>query len=166
MTERMARALWIAAVCVFALAGCSFKPAPIYTTRDLTLEESLPAVGRESLLNEMSVYHGVRYRSGGTSIEGVDCSGLVRAVFGALGVPVPRTVIEQFETGVSVSRHGIRTGDLVFFGPSGGPDHVGIALSREEVLHASSSRGVVVDKISDLDNVAGFRGARRVVRLQ
>jgi len=162
-TVRLVCAGW---ACIFALAGCSLKPAPLYTTRDFTLEESLPAVGREDLLNEMSVYHGVRYRDGGTSIDGVDCSGLVQAVFGALSVPVPRTVLEQFESGVAVSKRGIKTGDLVFFGPASRPDHVGIAVSGQEVLHASPSRGVVVETIDALDRAEGFRGARRLVKLE
>lgn len=162
---RTALRLGVLGMCALALAGCGMKPAPIYTTRDVAAEENLPVVGREELLNELSIYHGARYREGGSSVDGVDCSGLVRAVFGALGVSVPRTVLEQFETGTPVSRRSIRTGDLVFFGPREGPDHVGIAVSGEEVLHASPSRGVVVEKIEELERASGFRGARRLVRV-
>jgi cell wall-associated NlpC family hydrolase len=112
------------------------------------------------------MYRGVRYEESGISIDGIDCSGLVQAVFGALGVRTPRTVIEQWETGIPVGREGIRTGDLVFFGSGYGPDHVGIAVSGDEVVHASPSRGVVVEDIDSLDRARGFQGARRLVRLQ
>jgi lipoprotein Spr len=141
-------------------------PAPLYTTRKVQLDQDLPAVSREHFLNELSMYRGVPYEEGGTSIEGIDCSGLVQAVFGALGVRTPRTVIEQWETGTPVSRDGIRTADLVFFGRDYGPDHVGIAVSGDEVVHASPSRGVVVENIDSLDGAKQFQGARRLVRLQ
>lgn len=141
-------------------------PAPIFTTHKIEVDEGLPAVSREQFLNELSMYRGVTYEEGGTSIDGIDCSGLVEAIFGALGVRVPRTVVEQWETGISISRNAIRTGDLIFFGRSYGPDHVGIAVSGDEVVHASPARGVVVESIDSLDRAKRFQGVRRLVRLQ
>lgn len=161
-----ARSVCLAAVMIFAATGCSMAPAPLFTTQKIESDQDLPAVSREQFLNELSMYRGVTYEEGGTSIDGIDCSGLVQAVFGALGVRTPRTVIEQWETGVAVPSNGIRTGDLVFFGRGYGPDHVGIAVSGDEVVHASPSRGVVVENIDSLDRAKQFQGARRLVKLQ
>jgi hypothetical protein len=150
-----------------ALAGCGgMRSAPVFTGRQLALEDGLPIVAREDLLNEVSLYHGVPYKAGGTSTGGVDCSGLVLEVLAPLGVKLPRTVTEQFAAGISVGRKNVRTGDLVFFGRERVPEHVGIAVSGEEMVHASASRGVVVDKISNFAETTKFRGARRVVLLK
>lgn len=162
MTERR---LLVALACVLiAAVSCSGRASPIYTTERTASDSELPTVRRDDLLNELSIYHGVPYRSGGTRITGVDCSGLVVAVFSSVGVDLPRTVAEQFGQGRPVSGRSVRTGDLVFFGKP--PDHVGIAISNSEVVHSSVSRGVVIDSIEDLDRAMGASGNRRVVRLK
>jgi cell wall-associated NlpC family hydrolase len=157
--------LLLVILCVLAAAlSCSSRSSPLYTADRSASDSELPVVTRDDLLNEVSIYHGVPYRSGGTRITGVDCSGLVKAVFGSLGVDLARTVVEQFAEGRPISGRSVRTGDLVFFGKP--PDHVGIAISNTEVVHASVSRGVVVDSIEDLDRVMDASGYRRVVRLK
>jgi cell wall-associated NlpC family hydrolase len=160
----MQRLLLVLACGLIAAVSCSGRASPIYTTDRAASDSELPAVRRDDLLNEISIYHGVPYRSGGARITGVDCSGLVVAVFGSLGLDLPRTVAEQFSQGRPISRRSVRTGDLVFLGRP--PDHVGIAISNGEVVHASVSRGVVIDSIEDLDRAMGASGYRRIVRLK
>jgi cell wall-associated NlpC family hydrolase len=158
------RNLLVLACALLAAVSCSGRASPIYTSDRTASDSELPVVNRDDLLNEISIYHGVPYRSGGTRITGVDCSGLVQAVYGSLGVDLPRTVAEQFGQGKPTSRRSVRTGDLVFFGKP--PDHVGIAISNTEVVHASASRGVVIDSIEELDRAMDASGFRRVVRLK
>jgi cell wall-associated NlpC family hydrolase len=157
--------LLVLLACVFMGAvSCSGMASPLYTSDRSASDSELPVVKRDDLLNEISIYHGVPFRSGGTRITGVDCSGLVQAVFGSLGVDLPRTVAEQIAQGRPISERSVRTGDLVFFGKP--PDHVGMAISNTEVVHASVSRGVVIDSIDDLDRAMDASGYRRVVRLK
>jgi len=157
--------LLVLLACVFmAAVSCSGMASPLYTTDTSASDSELPVVKRDDLLNEMSIYHGVPYRLGGTRITGVDCSGLVQAVYNSLGVDLPRTVAEQLGEGRQISERSVRTGDLVFFGKP--PDHVGIAISNTEVVHASVTRGVVIDSIDDLDRAMDASGYRRVVRLK
>ena len=157
----------IALAALLIVAGCAgMTPAPIFTAREVPVATSLPEVGREDLLNELSMYHGVPYREGGDSMKGIDCSGLVLQVFGPLGVKLPRTAALQFESGISVGRRDVKTGDLVFFGGGRIPDHVGVAVSSDEMVHASSSKGVVLEKIDSFAESAEFHGARRVVNLR
>src|SRR3954462_8247192 len=69
---------------------------------------------------------GTPYRNGGSDPSGFDCSGFVSYVFGQNGVPVPRTVGEQYRAGREVSG-AIEPGDLVFFTTvTRGASHVGI----------------------------------------
>lgn len=159
------RRLLVALACaLIAAVSCSGRASPVYTNERSASDADLPVVKRDDLLNEVSIYHGAPYRSGGTRITGVDCSGLILAVYGSLGVEMPRTVADQFAQGRPISRRSVRTGDLVFFGKP--PDHVGIAISSTEVIHASASRGVVIDSIEDLDRSMHAFGYRRVVRLK
>ena len=53
--------------------------------------------------------------SGGTTPDGVDCSGLVQALYQRAGVNLPRTVAHQYQAGKPVARHELRFGDVVFF---------------------------------------------------
>ena len=156
----------IALLLMFMVWGCAgMTPKPLYRCGESSREAHLPRVSRDDLLNEVSIYHGARYREGGTSMVGVDCSGLVQAVFGSLGVRLPRTVADQFGRGVPVSRKDVKTGDLVFFGKTGLPTHVGIAISNTEMIHASSSRGVLVEDIDSFSQGMRLVGIRRIVRL-
>ncbi len=148
------------------LAGCAMKPAPLYRDQTSSIEAQLPRISRDDLLNELSLYHGVRYQEGGNSLSGMDCSGLVHSVFGTLGVALPRTAAEQFARGMPLGRNDVRTGDLVFFGSGRYPGHVGIAMSGREMMHASSSRGVVLDEIDAFAKTKELVGIRRIVRLE
>lgn len=107
---------------------------------------------------------GIPYRWGGdTVVEGMDCSGFVRAVFSLCGVTIPRTSAEQFRTGREVERSELVDGDLLFFGSS--PDrvnHVGIYVGGGKFVHAPR-RGEEI-RISSIDEeyfARRFVGARR-----
>jgi cell wall-associated NlpC family hydrolase len=138
----------------------------MYRSPGPAIESTLPLVGRDDLLGELSLYLGTPYREGGNNVSGIDCSGLVRAVYGALGVKLGRRVIDQYGQGVPVSRRGVSTGDLVFFGDGGIPTHVGIAVSGRQMTHSSSSRGVVVEDIDEFSDSMRLVGVRRVARLR
>ncbi len=156
----------IAVLVIIACSCAPLKPSPLYRSDGIVVETDLPRVRRDDLLSEISLYHGVPYLEGGTTIRGVDCSGLVFSVFASVGVKLPRTVIEQYGCGIPVPRGRIRTGDLVFFGKGNVPTHVGIAISPTEMVHASSSRGVVIESIEKFSEVMRLVGVRRVVRLR
>jgi len=82
---------------------------------------------------------GVEYTWGGTSRrEGVDCSGLVRAVYQLNGLSLPRSMTNQYQAGTTVARDRLRKGDLVFFSASPGRpiSHVGIYVGENVFIHA------------------------------
>ena len=60
-------------------------------------------------------FYGAPYRSGGTTPQGVDCSGLIQALFQRAGVMLPRTVAQQYNAGRPVGPGELRFGDVVFF---------------------------------------------------
>ena len=107
---------------------------------------------------------GIPYRWGGdTVVEGMDCSGFVRAVYNLCGVNIPRTSREQFSVGDKVARDELRDGDLVFFGSSADSiNHVGIYVGDGRFVHAPR-RGddIKVSSLTESYFEKKFVGARR-----
>lgn len=109
---------------------------------------------------------GIEYRYGGdTPDAGLDCSGLIRYVFGQLtGVTLPRTAQEQARLGARVTLRDLAPGDLVFFNTRHAPNsHVGIYLGDDRFVHAPSrGREVTVETLSARYWRARYDGARRL----
>ncbi|HON76965.1 MAG TPA: C40 family peptidase, partial [Spirochaetota bacterium] len=83
---------------------------------------------RRGIVYTADRYRGVRYRFGGTTPRGFDCSGLVMYVYKKNGIRVPRTASSQYSHGRHVPRRSLKPGDLVFFQTSRRSriSHVGI----------------------------------------
>jgi cell wall-associated NlpC family hydrolase len=109
-------------------------------------------------------YRGVRYRYGGSSRNGFDCSGFTSHVYRSKGVSLPRTAAQQFGRGKRVGKGELKAGDLVFFETTRrGISHVGIYAGDGKFVHASSGGGRVrVDTLESGYYRNRYRGARRV----
>ena len=97
-------------------------------------------------------YIGTPYKFGGSSYEGIDCSGLVKMVYHRVGIDLPRTTQEQLKMGTKVNFIELIFGDVLFFkGPSTRQKvkslHAGLYMGDGRFVHASKSRGVVVDSL-------------------
>jgi len=105
---------------------------------------------------------GVPYMSGGSSKNGVDCSGFVSSVYMEKeGIYLPRTTTDEFKLGKSVDKTNLAIGDLVFFGERGNVNHVGIYVGKGNFIHASTSKGVMVSPLDDIYWEPRYVGARR-----
>ncbi|MDM4763727.1 C40 family peptidase [Galbitalea sp. SE-J8] len=78
-------------------------------------------------------YTGTRYRYGGSSPAGFDCSGFTRYVFAQFGIALPHSAAAQGRLGKHVSRKHADVGDLVI--TSGGA-HVGIYVGGNRFIDA------------------------------
>ncbi len=106
---------------------------------------------------------GVRYRWGGMSPRGFDCSGLIGYVMRSVGVRLPRTAAELYVSGRPVSTNELRVGDIVFFETTRpGPSHAGIYIGNDQFIHASSGFGRVTVTSMDYPYYRPrYLGARR-----
>jgi cell wall-associated NlpC family hydrolase len=110
----------------------------------------------------------VPYRFGGFNNLGIDCSGLVKKAFSAVGVDLPRTARTQFLEGIPVPIAEISPGDLLFFAKAKAgryPSHVAIYLGDGLILHASrAARRVIVDSFESSAYLQShYIGARRIL---
>ncbi|MBE1554964.1 C40 family peptidase [Sporosarcina limicola] len=104
----------------------------------------------DSISNTATSLSGIKYAYGGTTTSGFDCSGYVSYVFKQHDVDLSRTSSGMYASGMAVNKAELETGDLVFFNTSGsGVSHVGIYIGDGSFAHASTSKGVRVDKLDD-----------------
>lgn len=104
----------------------------------------------KALNHQYKTWKGVKYKYGGNTKKGVDCSAFVQRAFrDNLNIKIPRTTKLQSKIGYEVPMQDIELGDLVFFKTGYKTRHVGIYLGEGKFLHASTKKGVT---ISRLDN--------------
>lgn len=114
------------------------------------------------VLNSCRSYMGTPYVWGGEQPGGFDCSGYVQYVYAKHGFYLPRTADIQYNVGKRVKLGEERPGDLVFFETyAPGASHVGVYLGNGYFIHASSSRGVTMDRLSSEFFAARYLGAKR-----
>lgn len=123
----------------------------------------------EQLVVNASENIGVHYRSGGTTKDGFDCSGLMVATFASLDLKLPRTSREQSQFGVKINPIEAQKGDLIFFSTNGtgGVNHVGMVVEvvNDEIkfIHSSSSNGVMISSNKEMYYARRFVRVNRVL---
>ena len=116
----------------------------------------------------MEKYLGVRYKRGGSTSKGFDCSGYVKQIYSEVfGVDLPHQSSQQNRSRLltPVSRDELKTGDLVFFATGRnrkGINHVGIYLSDGKFIHSARTKGVVISNLEDPHWQVRLISARRL----
>lgn len=122
----------------------------------------------EQLLNVANDYRGVRYRWGGMSRNGMDCSGFVKTAFDQFSIGLPRTSREMASRGEKISKSEAKPGDLIFFKNGGSRviNHVGIIIEVNEdeikFIHSATSSGVSINSTKEPYYSRGFVQINRV----
>ncbi len=136
------------------LAGCGGVSEPVYSGPTYYRAERVNLADSRRvqalLYAQLREWEGVRYREGGLSKRGVDCSGFVYITYRSrFGIGLPRSTAGQSRIGNAVRRWALRPGDLVFFNTGAYKTHVGIYLGNGRFAHASTSRGVMASSLEN-----------------
>ncbi|MBL0056836.1 MAG: C40 family peptidase [Chitinophagaceae bacterium] len=102
------------------------------------LNTEVETVSNYSLYQFIDEWWATRYRYGGRTREGIDCSAFAGTLLNTVyGINTPRTAREQYATCERLEREQLKEGDLVFFNTRGGISHVGVYLGNGFFTHAS-----------------------------
>ena len=128
------------------------------------------SIAAHNVVDHAKEYNGVRYKYGGTTKKGMDCSGLVYTSFKKENISLPRTTKDLSSFGKWVDLKEVKKGDLLFFATkkkSRTVNHVGIVtdsrIGNVEFIHASTSNGVMISNLAERYWYFAFVQARRVL---
>ncbi|MEP3839106.1 MAG: C40 family peptidase [Algibacter sp.] len=115
-------------------------------------------------------FEGVRYKWGGTTKSGMDCSGLVYESFNSYDITLPRISRDMAKKGHKIGLKKVVKGDLLFFKTGNrrnSINHVGLIVDIKDndikFIHATSSKGVIVSGLNETYWLKAFHEARRVL---
>ena len=128
-------------------------------------------LGEQIVNNAIEEFKGVRYRGGGSSKAGMDCSGMVYATFQLFDITLPRSSHAMAAAADKVDLSEVKKGDLLFFKNNrrrNVVNHVGLVTEVTEegevkFIHSSTSSGVIISSMNEAYHKNTFASAGRVV---
>jgi len=119
-------------------------------TKAARAADAMADLKSKELYRFITSWTGVKYKLGGMDKSGIDCSGFALLLNKEIyGLDLPRRSKDQAEVIKEKNPSQLKEGDLVFFSFGGKDiDHVGIYLNHGFFVHASTTRGVIVDDLS------------------
>lgn len=164
MIKVLFTALFVASFCTSQAQEISTEPQPDFY-------DQIPLIG--NVISYAKQHLSTRYRSGGTTPKGFDCSGFTRFCFNKFGIALPHSSAAQGNIGTEVDKESAQPGDLIFFGGHRSGEarigHVGMITevvgNRIKFIHSAWNGGVRYDYLSADYYERRFKGIRRVVAL-
>ena len=148
------------------------KPIPSSNDNGTTISSGSEVIVSTSVTNKIIrkalSYKGTKYKYGGTSKKGMDCSCLMYTSFKSGNIVLTRTSIAQSKKWIWISKAKAQKGDLVFFKTGGrrSINHVGLVVSVDsrdvKFVHSSSSRGVMISSLREGYWSRAFSQVRRI----
>ena len=125
------------------------------------------AIQNGRLYSFIDQWMGTPYKFGGQDKEGVDCSGLTQLLEQEVyGIQIPRMTSQQVTVIKRKYEEELKEGDLVFFDFDNKPfSHVGVYLQNGYVVHASSTKGVMVVKLKSPSMYKYFSRAGSIIQM-
>ncbi|MEO6346846.1 MAG: C40 family peptidase [Aquaticitalea sp.] len=124
----------------------------------------------DDIIDYAEKFEGVRYKYGGTTKKGMDCSGLVTTAFSSEGISLPRSSSDIALSGDWIDIKEVQKGDLLFFATnkkSRKVNHVALVTfvneGQVEFIHSTTSAGVITSSLAEHYWYFAFVEARRVL---
>lgn len=147
-------------------------PATPELTSDMSGHLEVPEMNPlvKDIISTALSFNGTRYKYGGTTKRGMDCSGLIYISFQSADIPLQRTSAAMATQGDPITVGEVKKGDLLFFTTGGNKNrinHVGLVVdvNDDEIrfIHATTSRGVMVSSLREGYWNHAFHHARRIM---
>jgi len=114
------------------------------------LNTEVESVSNAALYNFIDEWWETRYRYGGSTKTGIDCSAFAGTLLNKVfSINTPRTARAQYSVCEKVEKENLKEGDLVFFNTRGGVSHVGVYLANGYFTHASVGNGVTISNLDE-----------------
>lgn len=127
-----------------------------------TLKVNSSIHANQALMDFYKEWKNVKYKYGGNSKKGIDCSAFTQRVFKEkFNLKIPRTTITQVKVGKYIKKSELKIGDLVFFKTGIRDRHVGIYMGNGNFMHASI-KGVKFTKLNKPYYKKNYWTSRRV----
>ena len=142
---------FIAALFVLLFSSCGSRKYTVKPENKASMAASaMASLKSKDLYRFITDWTGVKYRLGGLDKNGIDCSGFALLLEKNIyGHALPRRSKDQADAIKKKSQSSLEEGDLIFFSFGGTEvDHVGVYLNNNFFVHASTTRGVVVDDLN------------------
>ena len=168
----MQKLLLLAILSLFLSSCGSSKSASSNKVRNKTEKTSNTSNNAKAnkIVSYAKTFQGTRYKFGGTTKKGMDCSGLVFIAFGKEEITLPRVSRDMAKTGKPISLSKSTEGDLVFFKTSKSKksiNHVGLIVDSRKgevfFIHSTTSKGVIISSMDEGYWKSAFVEARRVM---
>jgi len=117
------------------------------------------------LLLQMEKWFGTQYCFGGSTDSCIDCSSFTQVILrDVYNIKIPRNSQQQYDASTKIEPENLKEGDLVFFNTVSASmiiTHVGVYVCNNKFVHASTSKGVTINDLSEKYFAKAYRGAGR-----
>jgi len=166
--------LFLLACIALILCSCGNSKTTAYrpkkTSRTERVTSSSTSKKADKIVAHAKKYKGTRYKFGGTSSSGMDCSGLIYVAYAKEEIALPRVSRDMAKKGKKISISKVTKGDLVFFQTNKSRNvinHVGLVIENKKgvvsFIHATSSKGVLISSMDERYWKNSFKEARRII---
>lgn len=111
-------------------------------------------------------WYGVKYRLGGSTKKGIDCSQFTKKLYWEVyGKRLGKNCSEQWNQTIRIPKDSLMVGDIVFFRSRQSPSgwHCGLYLGDGMFVHAANKiEGVKISNLSEPRYLRGYKGAGRL----
>lgn len=149
MKIQKSQLVWFSLILMLFVASCGSRKNTS-NTKAARAADAMANLKSKPLYRFINDWSGVKYKLGGLDKRGIDCSGFALLLQKNIyGKSLPRRSKDQADAVRKKNLGNLKEGDLIFFSFGGREvDHVGIYLNGDFFVHASTTKGVIVDDLS------------------